>query len=71
MPGRNGEVVLFNDSALRDVVVVSADEPVEEGIAAMHTTAEGVDVDGYRFLRFSHGLVLYHDPDTAVTVETT
>jgi hypothetical protein len=70
VPGENGEVVLFNDSALREVVIVSPDEPVDEGTAAAHRTAEGVDVDGYRFIRFNNGVVLYHDPDTAVTIET-
>lgn len=71
IPGAAGEIVLFNDSALREVVVVAPTAPTDEGTVDDHVTAEGVDVGGFRFLRFDgdQGVVLYHDPDTAVTVD--
>ena len=68
--GEAGEVVLFNDSAVREVVLESADAPVDSGDVNAHVTRDGVDVSGCRYLRFSHGLTLFHNPDTRVRVET-
>jgi len=62
------EVVLFNDSAVREVVLESDAAPIAEGEVDGHVTADGVDVCGFRFLRFPQGLTLYHDPDTRVRV---
>ena len=67
-PGRNAEVVLFNDSAFRDVVLESAVVDVLTGVVHSHVTAEGIDVSGYAFVRFADGLVVYHAPDTRVRV---
>lgn len=69
IPGRLGEIVLFNDSALREVVLETYTSPIETGEVAAHVTAEGVDVSGYRFLRFRDDLVLFHDADTNVVVD--
>ncbi len=63
------EVVLFNDSAVREVVLESAAAPVAEGEVDGHVTADGVDVSGFCYLRFPQGLTLYHDPDTRVRVD--
>lgn len=68
--GEAGEVVLFNDSAVREVVLESAEAPVDSGDVDDHVTGDGVDVSGCRYLRFSHGLTLFHNPDTRVRVET-
>ncbi len=69
IPGIAGEIVLFNDSALREVVLEAPTLPIASGEVEAHTTAEGVDVAGYRFLRFSSDLVVFHDPDTNVAVD--
>jgi hypothetical protein len=69
--GSADEVVLFNDSAVREVVLESAEPPVDKGDVDTHVTADGVDVSGFTFLRFSDGLTLFHDPDTRVRVDTT
>ncbi len=63
------EVVLFNDSAVREVVLESAEAPVAEGEVDGHVTADGIDVSGFRYLRFPQGLTLYHTPDTRVRVD--
>lgn len=69
IPGRGGEIVLFNDSALRELVLETGTPPVETGEVAAHVTAEGVDVSGYRYLRFSDDLILFHDVDTNVVID--
>jgi hypothetical protein len=68
--GSAGEVVLFNDSAIREVVLESVEAPLDRGSVDSHVTADGLDVSGFCYLRFSQGLTLYHDPDTRVRVDT-
>jgi len=68
--GSADEVVLFNDSAIREVVLESAEAALDRGSVDSHVTADGVDVSGFRYLSFPHGLTLYHDPDTRVRVDT-
>ena len=67
--GSAGEVVLFNDSAISEVVLETAEAPLRQGGVDSHVTADGVDVSGFRYLRFPAGLTLYHDPDTRVRVD--
>jgi hypothetical protein len=69
IPGSSREVVLFNDSAVREVVIESDRPPVEEGETATRVTGDGVDVSGFRYLRFADGLTLFHAPDTCVRVD--
>ncbi len=69
-PGASGEVVLFNDSAFRDMVLEAPSPDYEAGVVRSHVTAEGIDVSGFRFLRFNDGLVVFHTSDTSVTVES-
>ncbi len=71
IPGRDQEVVLFNDSAVREVVLEAGEAPTEQGEVAGHVTAEGVNVDGFRFVRFADGVTVYHHPDTRLRVEIT
>lgn len=65
-PGSAGEVVLFNDSAFRNVVLEGVSGPVERGNVKSHVTAEGVDVSGFQFLRFTDGMVVFHNADTRI-----
>jgi hypothetical protein len=69
IPGAGGEVVLFNDSALRGIVLETRSAPESTGKIDAHVTAEGVDVGGFRFLRFADGLIVFHDPGTRVTID--
>ena len=69
--GTADEVVLFNDSAVREVVLESEEAPVERGDVVSHVTADGVDVSGFRYLKFPQGLTLFYDPDTRIRVDTT
>ena len=69
--GTADEVVLFNDSAVREVVLESEEPPVERGDVVSHVTADGVDVSGFRYLKFLQGPTLFYDPDTRVRVDTT
>lgn len=68
-PGAGGEVVLFNDSAFRDMVLESVTGRVETGVVRSHVTAEGIDVSGFHFLKFENGMVVFHTSDTSVQVE--
>jgi hypothetical protein len=56
----NGEIVLFNDSGFRRVVLEADVRPVERGEAAPHVTAGGVDVAGYQYIAFENGTTLYY-----------
>jgi hypothetical protein len=69
--GTADEVVLFNDSAVREVVLESEEEPVDRGDVVSHITADGVDVSGFRYLKFPQGLTLYYDSDTRIRIDTT
>jgi hypothetical protein len=59
----NGEVVLFNDSGMRTVGLVTAAAVVDDGTVGRHVTADGVDVAGFRFYLFEGGLKLFYPPD--------
>jgi hypothetical protein len=65
-PGAAGEVVLFNDSAFRDMVIEDALRVVERGTVRSHVTAEGIDVRGFGFIKFENGLVIFHAADTSI-----
>jgi hypothetical protein len=56
----NGEVVLFNDSALPLVALEAEAAVVSEGTSGPHHTAAGDDVTGFRFVSFDNGLTLYY-----------
>ncbi len=57
---RNGEVVLYNDSNLPVLTLLTAERPVARGTVESHVTAGGVDVSGYDFVTFGNGLTLYY-----------
>jgi hypothetical protein len=56
----DGEVVFFNDSGLRRLVIATDAAVVADGRAGAHRTAAGHDVSGLRFLTFDNGLTLYY-----------
>jgi hypothetical protein len=64
----NGEVVLFNDSALRTLTLDSDAAAVRHGLAEEHVTATGEDVTGYQFITFDNGLTIYYQPSLEVIV---
>lgn len=55
----NGEVVIFNDSGLRTMLVRTEAAVVAEGVAARHVTAGGEDVSGFKYVTFDNGVTLY------------
>lgn len=55
----NGEVVIFNDSGLRTVLLRTEAAVVAEGEAAKHVTAAGEDVSGFKYVTFDNGVTLY------------
>ncbi|MEO1089019.1 MAG: hypothetical protein AAFX81_00155 [Pseudomonadota bacterium] len=67
-PGAHDEVVLFNDSAVRDIVLDVASRGYETGSVKQHVTAEGVDVSGYSFVRLDDGLTVFHTADTRLVI---
>lgn len=68
MQDENGEVVLFNDSNLRSLALMSEADVVAQGEAAHHVTASGEDVSGFKFLTFEDGLTVYYQPQLDVVV---
>ncbi len=65
-----GEIVLFNDSRLPTLVLVSAVAVVGRGTVARHRTVSGEDVSGFRYVRFEDGRVLYYPADTELLIRT-
>ncbi len=65
---RNGEVVLFNDSNLPVLTLLTAERPVARGRVESHVTAGGVDVSGYDFVTFGSGLTLYYPHDMQLLI---
>ena len=59
MGDANGEVVIFNDSGFRTVLLRTEATVVAEGEAADHVTAAGEDVSGFKYVRFDNGVTLY------------
>jgi hypothetical protein len=55
----NGEVVIFNDSGLRTMLLRTDAAVVAEGEAAKHVTAGGEDVSGFKYVTFDNGVTLY------------
>ena len=69
LPDEAGEVVLFNDSHLPSMIL-HADRPVAaRGRVEAHRTAAGIDVSGYRYVKFEQGPVLYHPPELELVIE--
>jgi hypothetical protein len=56
----NGEIVLFNDSNVRRLVISSDAAVVADGQAGPHRTTGGDDVSGFSFVTFDNGLTLYY-----------
>jgi hypothetical protein len=59
----NGEVVLFNDSGMRTVGLLTTATVLDEGVVASYVTAGGVDVSDFRYYLFEDGLKLFYPPD--------
>ncbi|GBD43417.1 hypothetical protein HRbin40_00890 [bacterium HR40] len=64
----NGEVVLYNDSGFRRVVLEADARPVAQGMAEPHLTASGEQVAGYAYVAFDNGMTLYYPPDLELIV---
>lgn len=60
MQDENGEVVLFNDSNLRSLALMTEAGIVAQGEAKEHVTAAGEDVSGFKYLTFDNGLTVYY-----------
>jgi hypothetical protein len=54
-----GEIVFFNDSDLRRLVVTSDAAVVAEGRSGAHRTSAGEDVGGFSYVTFDNGVTLY------------
>ena len=65
-----GEVVLYNDSGLRALGLVSDALVVREGEASAHVTASGDDVTGFRYVSFANGLTLYYQDGLDLVVRS-
>ena len=59
IPDAGGDIVLFNDSAVRAAVIRTDLAVQEEGRSGRHVTAAGVDVEGWSFMHFENGSRLY------------
>lgn len=64
----NGEIVLFNDSHLRRLALLTEAGELARGTAPHHVTAAGEDVTGFRYVTFDNGVTLYYQPDLELIV---
>lgn len=64
----NGEIVLFNDSGFRRVVLEADARLVSQGTAGPHVTAGGDQVEGYGYVAFDNGKTLYYPPGLQLVV---
>ncbi|MCS6878561.1 MAG: hypothetical protein N2038_12840 [Geminicoccaceae bacterium] len=64
----NGEIVLFNDSHLRRLALLTEANELARGEAPHHVTAAGEDVTGFRYVTFDNGVTLYYQPDLELLV---
>ncbi|MGH6919803.1 MAG: hypothetical protein ACREJ0_19115 [Geminicoccaceae bacterium] len=64
----NGEIVFFNDSGLRRLLIATDAAVVADGRAGAHRTAGGQDVSGFLFVTFDNGLTLYYETGLDVVV---
>ncbi|MCX8102115.1 MAG: hypothetical protein N3D77_12855 [Geminicoccaceae bacterium] len=64
----NGEIVLFNDSHLRRLALLTDAQERARGTAPPHVTAAGEDVTGFRYVAFDNGVTLYYQPDLELIV---
>jgi hypothetical protein len=55
-----GEIVLFNDSAVRRLVVTTDATVVADGRSGAHRTSAGEAVGGFSFVTFDNGVTLYY-----------
>lgn len=67
----NGEIVLFNDSNLRRLALVSDAAELARGQAPHHVTAAGEDVTGFAYVTFENGITLYYDAQLELIVRST
>ncbi len=65
---RDGEVVLFNDSNMPVLTLLTTQRPVARGVVEAHVTASGIDVAGYNFVAFGNGLTLYYPRDMQLVI---
>ncbi len=64
----NGEIVLFNDSNLRRLALVTDAAELARGQAPHHVTAAGEDVTGFAYVTFENGVTLYYEPQLELIV---
>lgn len=66
----NGEIVLFNDSNLRRLALVTEATEVARGRAPHHVTAAGEDVTGFAYVTFDNGITLYYQPQLELEIHS-
>ncbi len=64
----NGEIVLFNDSNLRRLALVTSASELARGQAPHHVTAAGENVTGFAYVTFDNGVTLYYEPKLELVV---
>lgn len=68
IPDDHGNIVLIDGVAGGELAIATREEVENSGVAAPEATAGGVDVAGFRFLRFRSGVTLYFPQETEVRV---
>lgn len=63
-----GDIVFCNDSNLGSLAITTEAVVVEEGVAERHSVAGGMDVSGYRYVRFASGVTLYVEPGMSLVI---
>lgn len=67
-PDANGDIVLLDEAGSTAVGVMTREKVTISGVVDRHVTAGGVDVSGFRFLRFESGVTLYYPAETDMVI---
>jgi hypothetical protein len=61
-PDANNEVVVASLDGV-PITILATEDIADSGIAGVHVTATGIDVDGLEYVSFSSGLKVFYEPD--------
>ncbi|MGD9538728.1 MAG: hypothetical protein AB7P52_15645 [Alphaproteobacteria bacterium] len=67
LPDSGGEVVLMDDVG-EGFAIVTHDHVSDQGIADVHITASGLDVNGYSFATFDSGITIFYPSESKLLV---
>ena len=67
LPDSGGEVVLLDDAG-EGFAIVTQDHISGQGVAELHVTASGLDVNGFSFTSFDSGITIFYPSESKFLV---